>query len=90
MKGNLFSGRKILLQSLRNNDNSELLHVEYFKYELAVLTKIKERRLVLEGKGDQENLQFVEENQDQQMSEQNESGMFDVSENLLKIAFESI
>lgn len=41
MKGNMFAGRKLLLQSLRNNENSQLLHVEYFKFELAILEKVK-------------------------------------------------
>lgn len=41
MKANMFAGRRLLLQSLRNNDSSEFLHIEYFKYELAVLEKLK-------------------------------------------------
>lgn len=81
-----------MLLSLRNNENSELLHVEYFKYELAILAKIKERRLVLEGKDEANDLEFIKENddKDEKMEDEKQSGMFEISENYLKIAFETI
>lgn len=37
LKGNLFSGRKILLQALRNNRESSFLYVEYLRFEVALL-----------------------------------------------------
>lgn len=63
MKGNLFAGRKLLLQSLRNNENSQFLHVEYFKFELAIFEKIKQRRQLLTGEtAEKENdLEFIDD-----------------------------
>ena len=90
MKANMFAGRRLLLQSLRNNDNSQLLHIEYFKYELAVLEKLKQRKLVLEGAADKDQLEFVDEQVGEKDAEAQEDGVFDASENLLVICFETI
>lgn len=86
VKGNLFNGRKLLLQSLRNNENSSLLHVEYFKYEVKVHHKINERRQVLTSGGrDRDELEFV----DGENAKEDE-GMFDTSDTLVRIVFDNL
>lgn len=60
LKGNLFSGRKILLQALRHNRDSTFLYVEYLRFEVALLQKVKERKKILTGQGE-DKLDFVDE-----------------------------
>ena len=49
LKGNMFTARNLMLQGLRNNDSRALFYVEYFRFEVAMLTKIKERKKILMG-----------------------------------------
>jgi hypothetical protein len=41
LKGNLFSSRNLMLQAIRNNENSALFYTEYFRFETKFLSKIK-------------------------------------------------
>jgi hypothetical protein len=36
-----------MLQGIRNNENNAFFYVEYFRFEVALLTKILERRSIL-------------------------------------------
>ena len=71
LKGNLFSGRKILLQALRNNSKSAMLYVEYLRFEIALLHKVKDRRKILTGQAE-DKLDFVDGEGDSNMDEQAE------------------
>ena len=57
MKGNMFTSRNLMLQAIRNNPDSALFYVEYFRFEVCFLSKIKRRKQVLKS-GDQ--LEFLQ------------------------------
>lgn len=41
LKGNLFSGRKLMLQAIRNNSDNPAFYVEYFRFEVRFFEKVK-------------------------------------------------
>jgi hypothetical protein len=49
IKGNLFSGRKLMLQGIRNNQSNPRFYVEYFRFEVAFFDKVQERISILNG-----------------------------------------
>lgn len=49
IKGNLFSGRKLMLQGLRNNQANPRFYIEYFRFEVAFFDKVQERISILNG-----------------------------------------
>ena len=49
MKGNLFSGRKLMMQAVRNNPNTASFYIEYFRFEVKFYEKIKTRIMILNG-----------------------------------------
>jgi len=66
LKGNLFSSRNIMLQALRTNKYAADYFFEYFKYELAFLKKMKQRKLILqEVEKDEKNLKFDSDLEDE-------------------------
>lgn len=82
VKGNLFNGRKLILQSIRANPNNAAFYVEYFRFEIKFFEKVKMRLEILNG--DKKKLDFVED--------QNESmeGRIQASPKLAEIVFDSI
>lgn len=91
IKGNLFAGRKLLLQGLRNNENSVLLHVEYLRFEIELMRKLKERRQVLTG-GLDKKLDFVDMEQQKVEEKEGEDNneLIEASNQIIKIAFDSV
>ena len=61
VKGNLFSGRKLMLQAIRNNPDNANFYVEYFRFEVRFFEKVKERILILNGATDKK-IDFIDEN----------------------------
>ena len=59
LKGNLFSSRNLMLQAIRNNENSAHFYTEYFRFETKFLSKIKQRKNILMGKSD-DTLEFID------------------------------
>jgi hypothetical protein len=49
LKGNLFSGRKLMLQAIRNNSDNAAFYVEYFRFEVRFFEKVKQRIQILNG-----------------------------------------
>ncbi len=49
IKGNLFSGRKLMLQAIRNNTKNPSFYLEYFRFEVRFFEKVKQRILILNG-----------------------------------------
>lgn len=49
MKGNIFSSRKLMLQGVRNNEDSPLFNAEYFRFEMNLLHKMIQRKKILSG-----------------------------------------
>lgn len=49
LKGNLFSSRNLMLQSLKANEKNADFYVAYLKFEVRFLEKLMHRRNVLEG-----------------------------------------
>jgi hypothetical protein len=43
LKGNLFSGRKLMLQAIRNNPLNPEYYLEYFRFEVRFFEKVKQR-----------------------------------------------
>lgn len=82
IKGNLFSSRNLMLQGIRNNSESPLFYIEYFKFELAFMTKIKQRKEILQNRGAQD-ITFVDEQNDEEPI--NEPGKMDDSDKILRI-----
>ena len=61
IKGNLFSGRKLMLQAIRNNPLNPSYYVEYFRFEVTFFEKVKERINILNGDQDKKIDFIVEE-----------------------------
>jgi len=49
LKGNLFSGRKLMLQAIINNSDNPAFYVEYFRFEVRFFEKVKQRIQILNG-----------------------------------------
>lgn len=86
IKGNLFSSRNLMLQAIRNNSNSAMFYVEYFRFEMAFLKKIKHRRDILHGKAEKQ-LDFVDEEMEGQPQGE---GVLEANTNILEIVWETI
>ena len=63
-----------------------MFYLEYFKFEIAFLLKIRQRKEILKG-GKNENLEFVE---DEPMEEQTGEGEIDSSTNIAQIVYDTI
>jgi hypothetical protein len=63
MKGNLFSSRNLMLQSIRANETKGHFYVAYLEFELAFLSKLMMRRNILKsGETEKkEKLDFIDE-----------------------------
>ena len=63
LKGNMFSARNLMLQALRNNETNAFFYVEYFRFEAAMVQRIKQRRKILMSgdKGSTGDLQFIDD-----------------------------
>lgn len=59
LKGNLFSSRKLMLQAIRNNEDDAKFYVEYFRYELRFLEKVRQRSQILNG-SNEKKLDFID------------------------------
>ena len=66
LKGNLFSGRKLMLQAIRNNPKNAQFYVEYFKFEIKVYEKVKLRIQILNGDMEKK-LDFAEDDKGEVM-----------------------
>ena len=65
LKGNLFSGRKLMLQAIRNNSDNPAFYVEYFRFEVRFFEKVKQRIQILNGeKAQDKDIVFID-NEDQ-------------------------
>jgi hypothetical protein len=53
----MFSGRQLMLQGLRQNEDSSKFHLEYLRFEIKTFDKVMKRREVLLG----DKLNFVED-----------------------------
>lgn len=60
IKGNLFSGRKLMLQAIRNNSENPNFYIEYFRFEVRFFEKVKQRIMILNG-ADDKKLDFIME-----------------------------
>ena len=90
MKGNLFSGRKLMLQAVRNNPESPQFYVEYFRFEVKFYEKIKTRIMILNGETDKK-IEFIEDEEEKLEEEPKpEEGRFSDSTKLVEIVFENI
>jgi U3 small nucleolar RNA-associated protein 6 len=63
IKGNLFSGRKLMLQAIRNNPENPSFFVEYFRFEVRFFEKVKQRIMILNG-DDDKKVDFITEEED--------------------------
>ena len=41
IKGNLFAGRKLMLQAIRLNSENPYFYIEYFRFEVRFFEKVK-------------------------------------------------
>ena len=66
-----------------------MMYVEYFRFEAAMISKIKTRKRILMGQGDDGNLKFLgdEEADDGEVEKQ---GMLDSSCTILEIILDTI
>ena len=60
IKGNLFSGRKLMLQAIRNNPQNSSFYIEYFRFEVRFFEKVKQRIMILNGSNDKA-IDFIDE-----------------------------
>jgi hypothetical protein len=60
IKGNLFSGRKLMLQAIRNNPQNSSFYIEYFRFEVRFFEKVKQRIIILNGSNDKA-IDFIDE-----------------------------
>ena len=60
VKGNLFSGRKLMLQAIRANPGSASFLLEYLCFEVRFLEKVHERIQILNG-GAEAKLDFIDD-----------------------------
>ena len=88
IKGNLFSSRNLMLQAIRNNSNSPLFYVEYFRFEAVFLQKVKQRREILHSDKNDGSLSFVEQPEEEKSKD--ESVSMDTSERILEIVLDQI
>ena len=64
MRGNMFNARKLMLQAIRNNPESPNFYVEYFKFEIKFMEKIKMRSAILSGK-EEKKIDFIMEDEEE-------------------------
>ena len=57
---------------MRNNEDRAIFYTEYFKFEIALLHKMIERRNILNGEAKKEQLDFVMDAEDQAGNEKDE------------------
>lgn len=72
-----------MLQAIRNNPDSALFYVEYFRFEANFLKKIKLRQQILQNKNN-DPLEFVDEEEEAPLTK------IDSSSKILEIVFEQI
>ena len=88
LKGNLFSGRKLMLQAIRNNSDNPSFYVEYFRFELRFFEKVKQRIQILNGeKAQDKDIAFID-NEDEE--KQVDDGRLNATTKLIEIVFENI
>ena len=87
VKGNMFSGRQLMLQGLRQNEDFPKFNLAYLKFELVTFEKIMKRRDVLNKISEDQAIDFV----DQEEQESPEGEMKKGEEaNLLKIVYAQV
>ena len=93
IKGNLFSGRKLMLQAIRNNIQNPSFYLEYFRFEVRFFEKVKQRILILNGDASNDKpIDFIDED-DEEMKEnekQVDDGRLSASTNFIEIVFDNI
>lgn len=85
VKGNLFSGRKLMLQAIRANPGSATFLLEYLRFEVRFLEKVHERIQILNG-GKEAKLDFIDDEQEEVVDE----GRLNGSSRLVEIVFENL
>lgn len=92
VKGNLFSGRKLMLQAIRNNPSNSSFLVEYYRFEVRFFEKVKERIMILNGGGTGEDrkIDFIMDEADPENFDAAAEGRLTSSTKLIEIAFENI
>ena len=80
VKGNMFSGRQLMLQGLRQNEDSSKFHLEYLRFEIKTFDKVMKRREVLLG----DKLNFVEDSDIEGETKRGDEA------NLVKIVFKQL
>lgn len=91
LKGNLFSGRKLMLQAIRNNSDNPAFYVEYFRFEVRFFEKVKQRIQILNGvKGQDKDIDFIDNEKDEEAKDGNYEGRLNATTKLIEIVFNSI
>lgn len=91
LKGNLFSGRKLMLQAIRNNSDNPAFYVEYFRFEVRFFEKVKSRIQILNGvKGYDKDIDFIDNEEDEEAKEQPDDGRLNATTKLIEIVFSNI
>jgi len=89
MRGNLFNGRKLMLQAIRNNSGSPSFYIEYLKFEIKFYEKLKTRALIL--KGDDKKIDFIDDEEEKMDNVlDHEPIHLDESSRFVEIAFDNI
>lgn len=91
IKGNMFASRNLMLQAIRNNPESAIFYVEYFRFEVHFLQKIKQRQEILQSKPrEKEAIDFVDEEMDNAENEEAQQSKMDSSSKILEIVLTQI
>ena len=95
LKGNLFSGRKLMLQAIRNNSLNPAFYLEYFRFEVRFFEKVKQRIQILNGDGSKDKaIDFInedyEEMKDQSSANALDDGRLTASSKFIEIVFDNI
>lgn len=88
IKGNLFSGRKLMLQAIRNNSENPSFYVEYFRFEVSYFEKVKERIMILNGELEKK-IDFIDD-ESSIIEEIKDNGRLTESTKFVEIVFENI
>lgn len=91
IKGNLFSGRKLMLQAIRNNTKNPSFYLEYFRFEVSFFEKVKQRILILNGDASNDKpIDFIDDEEMGETEKQVDDGRLSASTNFIEIVFENI
>lgn len=91
IKGNLFSGRKLMLQAIRNNSQNPSFYLEYFRFEVRFFEKVKQRILILNGDGSKDKpIDFIDDEEMDHEEKKVDDGRLSASTNFIEIVFDNI